>query len=79
MRAIDPAVLVAKLKELFPDRCPAPDATDRSVWIAVGAVSVVRWIEQEYQPHGAEAMEPDESLDTSSPRRLSGDPRSWRP
>jgi hypothetical protein len=78
MRSIDPTVLVAKLKELFPDCCPAPDATDRSVWIAVGAVSVVRWIEQEYLPHGAELQEEHDPLDPAA-RRIGADPRSWRP
>lgn len=32
---------VELLRLAFPNRCPRPDATDREIWIAVGAVKVI--------------------------------------
>lgn len=33
---------VAWLEQVYPDRCPEPNLTDREVWMARGAVGVVR-------------------------------------
>ena len=34
--------LLKYLQDMWPDKAPEPDATMRDVWMAVGAVSVVR-------------------------------------
>lgn len=36
--------LIKELDEMFPERCPEPDATDREIWIYYGARSVVRML-----------------------------------
>ncbi|OHB39596.1 MAG: hypothetical protein A2882_16310 [Phenylobacterium sp. RIFCSPHIGHO2_01_FULL_70_10] len=36
--------LVKDLEARFPDRCPDPKMSDREVWMAVGAVKVVRYL-----------------------------------
>lgn len=36
--------LVQRLDELFPDKCPPLEATDRQVWHAIGQASVVRFL-----------------------------------
>lgn len=41
--------LIERLEETFPDRCPAPTATDREVWMAVGAAAVVRKLKHVHQ------------------------------
>ncbi len=39
--AIDTA-LVEWLEQIYPDRCPNPNMSDREIWIACGAVGVTR-------------------------------------
>lgn len=34
--------LVEHLEKHWPDRCPAPDAKEREIWMAVGANAVVQ-------------------------------------
>lgn len=46
-KTFDAAEVIARLEALYPDRAPSPDATDRQVWMAVGAVEVVRWLRGE--------------------------------
>jgi hypothetical protein len=38
--------LVAYLQLIHPDKCPNPNWTEREVWMAVGAASVVRHLKQ---------------------------------
>jgi len=45
--AIDEALII-KLKELFPDRCPAIDMTDREIWLYSGQVKLVKILESVY-------------------------------
>jgi len=40
---IDEALL-KKLDEVYPERCADPNATDREIWLAVGARQVVRML-----------------------------------
>lgn len=44
---IDEALL-DYLKECFPDRCPTLGHTDREIWVAVGAVKVIRHLQAVY-------------------------------
>jgi hypothetical protein len=37
-----PPALIDDLARLFPDRCPDSSMSDREVWMAAGAASVVR-------------------------------------
>jgi hypothetical protein len=43
--AVSPA-LVEVLEGLYPDRCPAPDTSDRDIWRAVGRAEVVRFLRE---------------------------------
>ena len=45
--AIDEALII-KLKELFPDRCPTIDMTDREIWLYSGQVKLVNILESVY-------------------------------
>lgn len=36
--------LIRLLDEAYPERCPDPKASDRDIWIAVGARQVVRFL-----------------------------------
>ena len=45
--AIDEALII-KLKELFPDRCPTIDMTDREIWLYSGQVKLVKVLESVY-------------------------------
>lgn len=45
--AIDEALII-KLKELFPDRCPTIDMTDREIWLYSGQVKLVKILESVY-------------------------------
>lgn len=40
--------LVKKLEELFPEKCPDINASDREIWIYVGSRSVVRMLQAVY-------------------------------
>ena len=48
--AIDEALII-KLKELFPDRCPTIDMTDREIWLYSGQVKLVKILESVYIEH----------------------------
>jgi hypothetical protein len=37
--------LIERLQELFPDRCPRLDESDRNVWYKSGQAAVVRFLE----------------------------------
>lgn len=39
--------LVEWLEELFPNRCPKPDESDREVWMNVGAARTIARVRQE--------------------------------
>jgi len=45
--AIDEALII-KLKELFPERCPTIDMTDREIWLYSGQVKLVKILESVY-------------------------------
>lgn len=34
--------LILYLYQMFPDKCPSPKTEDRAIWMAVGALEVVR-------------------------------------
>lgn len=40
--------LVKKLEELFPEKCPDINASDREIWVYVGSRSVVRMLRAVY-------------------------------
>jgi hypothetical protein len=40
--------LIKQLDELFPERCPDEDWTDRQIWIYVGQRNVVRMLRSVY-------------------------------
>jgi hypothetical protein len=40
--------LVKKLEELFPEKCPDINASDREIWMYVGSRSVVRMLQAVY-------------------------------
>ena len=40
-------LLVERLEETFPDRCPALSMSDREIWMAAGAAAVVRKLRHE--------------------------------
>lgn len=44
---IDPALL-KKLDEVFPEKCPSLDDSDRTIWMFVGQCSVVRMLRAVY-------------------------------
>ena len=44
---IDEALII-KLKELFPERCPTIDMTDREIWFYSGQVKLVKILESVY-------------------------------
>jgi hypothetical protein len=52
-----PKELLEHLEKQFPDKCPAPDATDREVWMAVGAASVVRSLRSILNRQSKKALE----------------------
>lgn len=41
--------LIEYLERNFPNRCPSPTDTDREVWMAVGAVRVVKNLQNLYE------------------------------
>tara|TARA_R100001530_G_scaffold131218_1_gene102748 strand:+ start:1773 stop:1958 length:186 start_codon:yes stop_codon:yes gene_type:complete len=41
-------VLIKKLKEVFPERCPSLDMSEREIWRYVGQVEMVRMLEAVY-------------------------------
>jgi len=41
--------LLEYLAEMFPDQVPAPEATEREIWMAVGAVRVCRHLALLYE------------------------------
>ena len=43
-----PEVLIRKLEEIFPDRCPSIDSHDREIWRYGGQVELVRMLESVY-------------------------------
>ena len=38
--------LIEDLEKTFPDKCPRENATDREIWMAVGAVNVVKYLKR---------------------------------
>jgi len=44
---IDEALL-KKLEEVFPEKCPSLDSSDREIWVYVGSRSVVRMLRAVY-------------------------------
>ena len=40
--------LVKKLDEVYPESCPDPAASERDIWMAVGARQVVRMLRAVY-------------------------------
>mgnify|MGYP003114277939 FL=1 len=44
---IDEALII-KLKELFQERCPTIDMTDREIWLYSGQVKLVKILESVY-------------------------------
>lgn len=41
--------LLEALRELYPDRSPHPDDSDRKIWRSVGNVEVVRFLARKFQ------------------------------
>ena len=41
-------MLIRRLKEIYPDKCPAIDTPDREIWRYLGQVELVRMIESVY-------------------------------
>ena len=41
-------MLIRRLKEIYPDRCPSIDTPDREIWRYLGQVELVRMIESVY-------------------------------
>lgn len=52
-----PKELLEHLEKVFPDKCPKLSMSDREVWIAVGAATVVRSLRSMYQKQAKQAME----------------------
>lgn len=48
------ASLIALLDELYPEKCPAPDMTDREIWMYAGARGVVRILVESLKQQEAE-------------------------
>lgn len=53
---VDPALVIA-LAEVFPDRCPRLTDSDREVWSAAGAASVVSFLLAKVQEQEANPFE----------------------
>lgn len=51
---IDEALL-KKLEEVYPERCPEIDASDREIWMYVGRCAVVRMLRAVYLEQQDEA------------------------
>ena len=51
--AVEPPIikpdLLEYLAQMFPDQVPAPEATEREIWMAVGAVRVCRHLALLYE------------------------------
>lgn len=47
--------LIKQLEEIFPERCPDEDWTDRQIWIYVGQRNVVRMLRSVYLEQQDEA------------------------
>lgn len=45
------------LSVLFPDKAPDPEASERAVWMAAGAVAVVRKLKHEHQSQLSNSLE----------------------
>jgi hypothetical protein len=43
-----PRVLLETLERLYPNRCPAIEMSERQIWLAAGAYSVVRKLRAEH-------------------------------
>ncbi len=43
-----PHALISKLKEIYPDKCPSIDTSDREIWRYGGQVELVRMLESVY-------------------------------
>lgn len=50
------AELIKALDARFPDKCPKPDASDRSIWIAVGQRQVVELLIEELRRQSANVL-----------------------
>ena len=44
-----PKALLEQLEYLYPDRCPQVSSSEREVWLATGAVQVVRLLRHHYE------------------------------
>ncbi len=41
-------MLIRRLKEIYPDKCPSIDTPDREIWRYLGQVELVRMLESVY-------------------------------
>ena len=41
-------MLIRRLKEVYPDKCPSIDTPDREIWRYLGQVELVRMLESVY-------------------------------
>jgi len=54
--------LVEYLEVVFPDRCPSPDAEERDIWRAVGAVEVTRHLRRLHELQTNPEVDPESDL-----------------
>jgi len=50
-------VLIRKLKEIYPDKCPSIDTPEREIWRYSGQVELVRMLESVYNEQNTTGME----------------------
>ena len=50
-------VLIRKLKEIYPDKCPSIDTPEREIWRYGGQVVLVRMLESVYNEQNTTGME----------------------
>ena len=44
----DDEMLIRRLKEIYPDKCPSIETPDREIWRYLGQVELVRMLESVY-------------------------------
>lgn len=49
--------LLESLSALYPDRCPEPTDSERDIWIKVGQVSVIRFLEHKFEEQNENTLE----------------------
>jgi hypothetical protein len=49
-------LLVERLEEVFPDRSPTMDMSDRQIWMAVGAIAVIKKLRQVHQQQATSVL-----------------------